>query len=748
VRTLDLEITGRGGQTYEVAARSDSGEFPGRVTRFPLDDGDLDRQLRAVEQTLTRSVAATRRLVPVDEQPLRELGAHMFDFLFVDGVREILASLRNQAAREGVLMQLRLRVRPAEMAALPWELLYDRRRDEYLCLSYPLVRHLEVAEPLHPLPVTSPLRVLVMVARPTGLDGLEIETEKDRLHSALSQLEAQGLVEVNWVAGQTWLDLQSALDRGNWHVFHFIGHGGFDADRGEGFLAMAREDGQIHQLGASDLGLLLGGHRSLRLVVLNACESARASVGDVYSSTAAVLTRRGVTAVIAMQYEISDDSAIRFARGLYTGVANHLPVDQAVIRGRWDIKMSGGRSLEWITPVLYLRSPRGDLFDFAAPPRDHDENRPAPGEHGSPGQGGRTPGTIAGPGEPAPPIPAGPGGPAPAGSVPRQTARRPGTSLGLMEHSARVNVVTFSPDGRRLATGSTDGTARVWSVDTPAELVRVAHDRSVVAAAFSPDGTRLATGSHDGTARVWDVESGRELARIAHDGGVLATVFSPDSSWLATGSYDGSARVWSLQTRQELARMEHPGITAMAFSSDGSRLATGGGAGAWLWEAETGEPVARMLHEGGVLAVAFSADGTRFATGSLDHTARVWTAVAGRLVARLEHGGGVLAVAFSADGTRLATGSQDNFARIWQVRTRSEGIRARHDSILAMTLSPDGQRLATGSADDTVVLWDAGTGRELARMRHRDKVVAVTFSPDGALLATGSWDNTARVWRA
>jgi WD40 repeat protein len=732
VRTLDLEITARGGQNYQVAARSDTGDVPGSVTRFPLGDGDLDRQLGAVELALARSAASARRPAPVDERPLQELGAHMFEFLFAGEVREILASVRSQTAREGVPMQLRLRIRPAELAALPWELLYDRGRDEYLCLSNPLVRHLEVLEPLQPLAVTSPLRVLVMVARPTGYAGLDVENEKQRIHDALSDLEAQRLVQVSWVAGQTWRDLQSALDEGSWHVFHFIGHGGFDAEMGEGFLALARESGRVHRLGASDLGLLLGDHRSLRLVVLNACESARASVGDVYSSTAAVLTRRGVTAVVAMQYEISDESAISFARGLYSGVAHRLPVDQAVIRGRRDIKLSRWNSLEWITPVLYLRSPRGDLFELAAPPRY---------DHRSPGPRGDV--SVQEPAEPGPAARL----PSPRGSRPL-VPRRPGAQLGLMEHGGSVEVVAFSPDATRLATGSTDRTARVWSVETAGELARITHDGGVLAVAFSPDGTRLATGSHDNTARVWALDTGREVARMAHSGGVLAMAFSPDGTWLATGSYDGTARVWALDTGQELARMAHPSIMAMAFSSDGTRLATGGRAEARLWEADTGEGVARMPHDGGVLAVAFSADGTRFATGSQDRTARIWTAVTGQLVARLEHGGGVLAVAFSADGTRLATGSYDNTARVWAVRTQSEIARARHDSILAMTLSADGKRLATGSGDETALLWDAETGRVLARMRHRNRVVAVTFSPDGAMLATGSSDNTARIWRA
>jgi hypothetical protein len=225
-----------------------------------------------------------------------------------------------------------------------------------------------VPEPLRPLAATSPLRVLGMVARPGGLGSLDVDHEKRRLQQALAGLESTGRVQLSWVTGQTWKDLQDALDEGGWHIFHFIGHGGYDRERGEGILALADEDGELYRLASSDMGLILGDHRSLRLVVLNSCESARANANDVFSSTAAVLMRRGIPAVVAMQYEISDLAAIAFARGLYGALASRHPVDHAVTRARRAIKLSCGNSLEWATPVLYLRSSSAQLFDLAAAP--------------------------------------------------------------------------------------------------------------------------------------------------------------------------------------------------------------------------------------------------------------------------------------------------------------------------------------------------------------------------------------------
>src|SRR5690606_37243505 len=116
----------------------------------------------------------------------------------------------------------------------------------------------------------------------------------------------------------------------SWHVVHFVGHGGYDAQREEGVIWLADDDGTARSLGAGDLARLIADRRDLRLVLLNACESARPGALDIFSSTAAALVRRGLPAVIAMQYEITDRAAIEFARSLYDALADGLPIDSAV----------------------------------------------------------------------------------------------------------------------------------------------------------------------------------------------------------------------------------------------------------------------------------------------------------------------------------------------------------------------------------------------------------------------------------
>jgi CHAT domain-containing protein len=272
-----------------------------------------------------------------------------------------------RASQQGVGkgLRVRLQVLAPELAALPWEFLYDPRQGDYLCFQprRSLVRYLEVPQPTQPLTVQPPLLVVAMVASPSDQAQLDVEHEKQRLRDALAPLEQRGLLKLRWVEGQTPYDLQKKLVQRDWHVFHFIGHGGFDPRSQEGVLALADDQGRSHLLSGTDLGRLLGQRSSLRLVVLNACQGAMGNKTDLFSSTAATLARKGLPAVLAMQYEITDQAAIEFTRGFYVALASGIPVDEAVTQARTSISLGATRTLEWATPVLYMRAPDGVLFN-------------------------------------------------------------------------------------------------------------------------------------------------------------------------------------------------------------------------------------------------------------------------------------------------------------------------------------------------------------------------------------------------
>jgi hypothetical protein len=183
-------------------------------------------------------------------------------------------------------------------------------------------------------------------------------------------LRERGLLELTWLEGQTWRYLQRAMRRGPWHIFHFVGHGGFDPATEEGAIALSNDAGHMDLLRAYSLAELLDDHYPLRLVFLNSCEGARGSENDAFSSTAATLVRRGVPAVVAMQYEITDRAAIEFSRDFYEALADNLPVDAAVTEARAAVSMDS--MLEWGTPVLYMHSPDGRVFELlASSPRAH-----------------------------------------------------------------------------------------------------------------------------------------------------------------------------------------------------------------------------------------------------------------------------------------------------------------------------------------------------------------------------------------
>jgi len=361
---FELEIGPGHGRQYPVCVvHSPAGEAR-ETMRFPFDELALENRLKDLQIALLRSGGKRRQVLSPEEQAVQDFGRDLFNALFTGEVRSRYDVSQARAWREGAGLRLKLRIQAPELAALPWEFLYDPRQAEYICLSRhtPVVRYLELPQTIQPLTVTPPLRILGMIASPRDLPTLDVEREKERVERAIKDLRAHGLVDLTWLERQTWRDLQRAMRSGPWHVFHFIGHGGFDRNVDEGFIALADEEGQTHRLPATQLGRLLSDHDSLRLVLLNSCEGARGSERDIFSSTAAILVRRGIPAVLAMQYEITDRAAIEFARAFYEALADGLPVDAAVVEARKAVSLAVTNTVEWGTPVLYLRTPDGILF--------------------------------------------------------------------------------------------------------------------------------------------------------------------------------------------------------------------------------------------------------------------------------------------------------------------------------------------------------------------------------------------------
>lgn len=340
--------------------------------------------------------------------------------------------------------------------------------------------------------------------------------------------------------------------------------------------------------------------------------------------------------------------------------------------------------------------------------------------------------------------------------------------LTLVGHSAQVKDVAFSPDGTRLATASSDQTAKVWDATTGKELFTLrGHNDQVLKVAYSADGRRLITAagrpgsapSDDHTAKVWDAATGQLLLTLDRaSGSVRGIAFSPDGTRVVSANDEGTAEVRDAMTGQVLLTLTgHTGVVYDAvFSPDGRRLATGGADNTIkVWDATSGRMLLTLLgHGSNVWTVAFNRDGTRLYSASLDGTAKAWNADTGQLLLTLVgHTGGLRGLAISPDGTRLATASDDNTAKVWDV-TPTGGrewltLAAHTSTIYGAVFSPDGKRIATASSDKTAKVWDAGTGQELLTFTgHGDALRNIAYSPDARRLVTSSWDKTAKIWDA
>ena len=334
-----------------------------------LDAAGLLARRAELQQAVLASAVSVRRVLEDTEQRLREAGQELFAALLGSGqvAARYQASAAVAAAR-GELLRVVTRIDDPLLAGLPWEAMYDDTTGEYVCRSGQLVRYIPIAAPTPPLAVELPLQILAVASSPRGLPAIDVEMEQELLDNALGSLTQAGLAEVHWARSAVWADLQDMLLGGQWHVVHFIGHGDFDPLRDEGIIALVGPDGRADLVEASRLvDLLRQAHPMPRLVVLNSCAGAAMGPGDLFSGTAAALARGGVSAVAAMQYEISDPAAVAFCRGFYGAIARGRGVDEAVTSGRVAIIGLSRRTLEWVTPVLYLRGRDSRLFDMPGP---------------------------------------------------------------------------------------------------------------------------------------------------------------------------------------------------------------------------------------------------------------------------------------------------------------------------------------------------------------------------------------------
>ncbi|MGW1917239.1 WD40 domain-containing protein [Streptomyces sp. NPDC002076] len=345
----------------------------------------------------------------------------------------------------------------------------------------------------------------------------------------------------------------------------------------------------------------------------------------------------------------------------------------------------------------------------------------------------------------------------------------------LQGHTGRVYAVKFR--GRVLATGSSDGTVRLWdpvSGRCPHRLE--IHADGVWPVVLDAEGALLATGDADGVVTVWDTASGTPLHRLpGHSAPVYTVAFGPGDTTLVTGDASGAVRLWDLESGRRTGELPgHRGAVYRArFSPDGTLLATTDqgddrdGGTVRVWDLATGTPRHEFTgHSGRVYTLDFHPGGALLVSGDTEGEVRLWDLAGGRSAGLLGGcRGAVYQVLFDPEGGLLAAGDSAGVVRLWGVDPEADPVAAplhrqpaeHRGSVWVCKFRPHGDTpvqgpgalLVTGGNDGVVRLWEPATGQGRRILRgHGRRVGTLSFSADGSMLAAGGNDGVVRVWHA
>jgi hypothetical protein len=317
------------------------------------------------------------KLVRVRSQELnfelrRQFGGLLFDALFTGGVRDrwigSIARIRSSPTPTGLRLLLRIADIPdAKLAQLPWELLYDRQANSFLgaTATQTVVRLLPMAEP-EDFRAPGVLRVLLVIQNPEpGVSDVlrpipPAEIANLKLH--LTNLRSKG-VEVTILENQSSAAIQEELQRWDYHVLHYLGHG----SAGELYLVAEQTAQPFVAIQDVQFAYWFSGRKSLRLIVLNACSSSQVEDAGLFSGIGPASVSVSVPAVIAMQYDsVYTDTAGLFSARFYAGLAAGLPVDVAVNEARQVLLSKDPAVRDWSTPVLYMGTRSGRILTLPA----------------------------------------------------------------------------------------------------------------------------------------------------------------------------------------------------------------------------------------------------------------------------------------------------------------------------------------------------------------------------------------------
>jgi len=283
------------------------------------------------------------------------------------------------------------------------------------------------------------------------------------------------------------------------------------------------------------------------------------------------------------------------------------------------------------------------------------------------------------------------------------------------------------------------------------------HDAAVRSVSYSSDGRLLASGSDDGSVRIWDTRTGEEARSplLSGTGSVVTVDFAPNKRWVASGGQSGVVCVWNVtpgQTSHRRLNGHHGRVNCVKFSPDGSRLASASNDKTLsLWSPETGQKLANMIgHTDCVVRAVFSPDGDTLVSGSQDNTIRLWHTNTGRAVSEPLTNASGASIDLSPDGEMISATDKDGVVLL-KHKTGEQIVLLKQKPTTCTQFSRDERSLVAASGQ-SVLLWslqpDLRNSSCVDLGSHGYQVNWVTFSPDGLYIASASIDHTIRIWNA
>ena len=295
---------------------------------------------------------------------MKRFGAVLFKAIFPDKINGLFRASLASARSEKCGLRVRLTFENNDFSSLPWEYLYDPNHAYFFCLSSEIIisRYIHAEHPIKSLYTKLPLKILAVISSPSDMPPLDVAKEIGYMRKAFKDIP--DLVDISILPTAILSKIRQDIRTNNYHILHFIGHGIYNPDDKKGSVIFVDETGLSKPIDEEILSSFFIGNQTLRLIVLNACETAKSDSHKAYLGIAPKLISRGALAVVAMQHYITDQSALIFAHDFYSSIATGLPVDISVQEARKALLQEvGPNKRDFGTPVLFMRAPDGYLLD-------------------------------------------------------------------------------------------------------------------------------------------------------------------------------------------------------------------------------------------------------------------------------------------------------------------------------------------------------------------------------------------------